>query len=130
MITVDTELGTIKVAKSVIGNVILDVISSFDGKVIVSNSKGKIMNQLAHKLTAKDESNDFIIELTEDGMLDISIFVVLKFGTSIKTTTEKLIGDIRAMIKETINMDINEITVTVTGMMSKHIAPRHIEVKG
>jgi hypothetical protein len=27
-------------------------------------------------------------------------------------------------------MDVNEIDVTVTGMMSKHIAPRHIEVKG
>lgn len=129
MITVETELGTIKVAKSVIGNIIKDAIDSFDGKVIVSNSKGKITNQLP-KLGPKDEYSDVVIELTDDGLLNISIYVILKFGTSIKATTEKIITDIRALIKETIAMDVNEIDVTVTGMMSKHIAPRHIEVKG
>ena len=129
LITVETELGTIKVAKSVIGNIVKDVIDSFDGKVIVSNSKGKITNQLP-KLGPKDEYSDIVIELTEEGLLNINIYVILKFGTSIKATTEKIITDIRALIKETIAMDVNEIDVTVTGMMSKHIAPRHIEVKG
>lgn len=129
MITVETELGTIKVAKSVIGNIIKDVIDSFDGKVIVSNSKGKITNQLP-KLGPKEEYSDIAIELTEEGLLNISIYIILKFGTSIKYTTEKIIADIRTSIKETTAMDVNEITVTVTGMMSKHIAPRHIEVRG
>ena len=129
MITVETELGTIKVAKSVIGNIIKDVIDSFDGKVIVSNSKGKITNQLP-KLGPKEEYSDIAIEHTEEGLLNISIYIILKFGTSIKYTTEKIIADIRTSIKETIAMDVNEITVTVTGMMSKHIAPRHIEVRG
>lgn len=129
MITVETELGTIKVAKSVMGNIIKDVIDSFGGKVIVSNSKGKITNQLP-KLGPKEEYSDIAIELTEEGLLNISIYIILKFGTSIKYTTEKIIADIRTSIKETTAMDVNEITVTVTGMMSKHIAPRHIEVRG
>ena len=129
MITVKTELGTITVAKSVIGNIVKDVIDSFDGKVIVSNSKGKITNQLP-KLGSKEEYSDVVIELTEDGLLNITIYVILKFGTSIKATTEKIIKDLRTLIKETVAMDVNEIDVTVTGMMSKHIAPRHIEVKG
>ena len=129
MITVETDLGTITVAKSVIGNIIKSVIDSFDGKVIISNSKGKITNQLP-KLGPKEEYSDVEIELTEEGLLNINIYVILKFGTSIKATTERMIMDIRALIKETIAMDVNEIDVTVTGMMSKHIAPRHIEVKG
>lgn len=129
MITVETDLGTITVAKSVIGNIIKSVIDSFDGKVIISNSKGKITNQLP-KLGPKEEYSDVEIELTEEGLLNINIYVILKFGTSIKATTERMITDIRALIKETIAMDVNEIDVTVTGMMSKHIAPRHIEVKG
>ncbi len=129
LITVETKLGTIKVAKSVLGNIIKDVIDSFDGKVIVSNSKGKITNQLP-KLGPKEEYGDIVIELTEEESLNISIYIILKFGTSIKYTTEKIISDIRTSIKEMTAMDVNEITVTVTGMMSKHIAPRHIEVKG
>ncbi len=129
MITVETELGTIKVAKSVIGNIIMDVIDSFNGKVILSNSKGKIPNQLAQKIGTKEEFSEMDIELAENG-LDIKLFVVLKFGTSIKATTGKMIDDIRVLVKENTAMDINEIAITVTGMMSKHIAPRHIEVKG
>ena len=129
MITVETDLGTIKVANSVIGNIIKDVIDSFDGKVIISNSKGKIPNQLP-KLGSKEEYSDVVIELTEEGLLNITVYVILKFGTSIKATTEKLIADIRSSIKETIAMDVNEVDITVTGMMSKHIAPRHIEVRG
>jgi len=130
LITVNTELGTITVAKSVIGNIIKDVIDSFEGKVIISNSKGKITNHLAYKLGTKDEYNDIDIILTEEGLLNIDIYIVLKFGTSIKSVTEKMISDIRESIKTAVAMEVNEITVTVTGMMSKHIAPRHIEVKG
>lgn len=129
MITVDTELGTIKVAKSVIGNIIMDVIDSFDGKVILSNSKGKVPNQLAYKLGPKEAVDEIKIDLTEDGM-NMEIYVLLKFGTSIKETTHKMIDDIRSSMKEMIGMDINDFTVVVTGMVSKHIAPRHIEVKG
>lgn len=129
MITVDTELGTIKVAKSVIGNIVMDVIDSFEGKVIVSNSKGKIPNHIAYKIGPKDESSELGIELTEDG-LNIHIFIVLRFGTSIKETTGKIISDVRNNMKNTTGMDINELTVTVTGVMSKKLAPRHIEVRG
>ena len=129
MITVDTELGTIKVAKSVIGNIIVDVIDSFDGKVILSNSKGKVPKQLAYKLSQKDESSEISMELTEDG-LNIGVFVVLKFGTSIKETTNRMLSDIRNNIKDMTGMEINDLTVTVTGVLSKKLAPRHIEVKG
>ena len=79
MITVETDLGTITVAKSVIGNIIKSVIDSFDGKVIISNSKGKITNQLP-KLGPKEEYSDVEIELTEEGLLNINIYVILKFG--------------------------------------------------
>ena len=129
MITVETSLGTIKVAKSVIGNMIKDVVDSFNGKVIISNSKGKIVNQLAYKLGPKEEFSEIEIELN-DGKLDINMYIVLKLGSSIKTVTGKLIEDIRTSIKDAVDLEVNELTVTVTGMMSKKIAPRHIEVKG
>lgn len=129
MITVETELGTIKVAKSVIGNIIMDVIDSFEGKVILSNSRGKIPNQLAQKIGTKEEFSEIVIDLTENG-LEIKLYVVLRFGTSIKATTGKMIDDIKSLVKENTAMNVNEIMVTITGMMSKHIAPRHIEVKG
>lgn len=130
MITVETDLGTIKVAKNVLGNIIYDVIDSFDGKVILSNSKGKIPNnQLAKKLTQKEEFDGLSIELIEDA-LTIKIHVVLRFGTSIRNTTAKMIEEIRRLITESTGMEVKDVTIFVTGMLSKHIAPRNIEVRG
>lgn len=128
MITVDTELGTITVAKSVIKDIILEVIDSFEGKVLLSNSKGKLP-KFAYRIGTLEDSDHMEVELTEDG-LEIRVFVVLRFGTSIKYTTNKIIGDLHSLIKERTGMRIANASVVVTGMLSKKIAPRHIEVRG
>lgn len=123
MITVDTNLGTITVSKNIIKNIILEVIDSFDGKVLLSNSKGKFPK------FAQNDADQMEVELTEDG-LEIRVFVVLRFGTSIKYTTNKIIGDMHSLIKERTGISIAKASVVVTGVLSKKLAPRNIEVTG
>ena len=126
MITVETEFGTITITKSVIGKIITDVIDEFEGKVIISNHKGKVPG-LVSKLGGMDEISTMEINLTEQG-LDIRIFVVLRFGTSITRVTNQLVDEIHRRVREMTAMEPNSVAVVVTGMISKHIAPRHIEV--
>lgn len=128
MITVDTDLGTISVSKNVIRNIILEIIDSFDGKVIISNPKGKI-SKFPYYIGTPNDAEQIEIELTEAG-LQIRVHVILKFGTSIKRTTRLMIDEIRSIIKERTGVSINKVTILVTGMISKKIAPRHIEVNG
>lgn len=128
MITVDTDLGTISVSKSVIRSMILEIIDSFDGKVILSNPKGKIP-KFPYYIGTPNDAEQIEIELTEVG-LQIRVHVILKFGTSIKRTTRLMIDEIRSIVKERTGVSINKVTILVTGMMSKKIAPRHIEVNG
>lgn len=128
MITVDTDLGTISVSKSVIRSMILEIIDSFDGKVILSNPKGKIP-KFPYYIGTPNDAEQIEIELTEVG-LQIRVHVILKFGTSIKRTTRLIIDEIRSTVKERTGVSINKVTILVTGMMSKKIAPRHIEVNG
>lgn len=128
MITVDTELGTITVLENVISSIVLDVVESFEGKVILSNSKGKI-SKFPYYIGNTNEIEHMKVELTEDG-LNIRLYVVLKFGTSIKNTTRRMIDEIHSLVKERAGMKVNKVSILITGMVSKKIAPRHIEVNG
>ncbi len=126
MFTVETRLGTISVGKNIIGKIITEVIKSFHGKVILSNHKGKVP-KFVPKIGNGDDSSNMEITLSENG-LDIRVFVVLRFGTSITQVTNRLADDIHSRIKTMTGMEPNSVAIVVTGMISKNIAPRHIEV--
>lgn len=128
MITVQTDMGKITFPKGVIGNIVMDVVDSFDGKVILSNSKGRI-HKLAYKLGTKEEANNIEVEINGDG-IDVRIYVILRFGISIKNITHNLIDEIRSEIKQASGLTAENISIVVTGMMSKKVAPRNIEVTG
>ena len=128
MITVQTDMGKITLPKSVIGNIVMDVVDSFDGNVILSDSKGRI-HKLAYKLGTKEEANNIEVEMTEGG-IDIRVYVILRFGMSIKNITHNLIDELRSEIKQASGITAVNISIVVTGMMSKKIAPRNIEVTG
>ena len=74
-----------------------------------------------------DDINNMEINYGENG-LDLRIFVVLRFGTSITQVANQLVDDIHEKTKETIGIEPNSVAVVVTGMISKNIARRHIEV--
>ena len=66
----------------------------------------------------------------ERGQVYMTMFVIVKFGLSIKGTTEELISRLKETIEEKTLMPVKEITVIVNGVMSKQVAKRHIEIKG
>ena len=67
MITIEGELGTISVSKAAIGKIITEAADSFQGKVIISNHKGKVPG-LVSKIGGMDESSTMDINLTEQGL--------------------------------------------------------------
>lgn len=123
----ENEKGSIVIEKAVITKIISEVVSQFNGKVVISNYKNKARTFYA-KIGVSDDSNSMDISMGEQGM-DIKLYVVVKFGTSINMVTNQLINNIHAKIAEYTNIEPNSVTVVVTGMISKNIARRNIEVK-
>lgn len=123
----ENEKGSIVIEKAVIMRIISEVVSQFNGKVVISNYKNKARTFYA-KIGVSDESNSMDISMGEHG-LDIKLYVVVKFGTSINMVTNQLINNIHAKIAEYTTIEPNSVTVVVTGMISKNIARRNIEVK-
>lgn len=128
MIILETEMGRIELPKSVIGSIVMDVVDGFDGKVILSDSKGRV-HKLAYKLGAMEEANNIEIEENEDS-IDLRVYVILRFGVSIKETANQLINEIRSAIKEASGITVDNVSVVIKGMISKKVAPRNIEVTG
>lgn len=125
MIIVDTKIGSISITKNVIGRIVADAVSQFDGKVLVSNHKGKVLKQTL-KRNGAEEANCLELTYGEEG-LDLRVFIVIRFGTSITMVTNQIIDTIHEKIKKVTGKEPNSVAVVVTGMIS-NIAKRHIEV--
>lgn len=124
----ETEIGSISLDRSVIVKIITDTVDKFNGKVLISNHKGKVSGFVS-KLGVNEEGNNMEINYGEKG-LDIRLYIIIRFGTSIRMVTEHLIQNIKKNIEEYTTIEANSIAVVVSGMFSKQIVRRNIEVRG
>jgi uncharacterized alkaline shock family protein YloU len=124
----ETKDGAISVEKAVIGKIIAEAVEQFNGKVLISNHKGKVSG-FAAKIGVTDDLSSMEILLGENG-LEIRFFILIRFGTSINRVTDELIKTIKKNIEEMIELEVNSIAVVVAGIISKHTVRRNIEVRG
>lgn len=123
----ETADGSITIGKAVIAKIITETVAQFQGRVRISNYKNKAMN-FAAKIGVTDDMNNMDISMGPKGM-DIRLYIVVKFGTSIGMVTNKLISDIHQKVYQYTSVEPNSIAIVVTGTMSKNIARRNIEVR-
>lgn len=121
--------GTVNISESVICQIIEETVQSeFAGRVWISNKKSQVSSFMT-MLGAKEVTDDIEMYL-ENGQIYLKMFVILKFGISIKKTTSELIQRLKETIEENASMPVKEITLVVNGVMSKQVARRNIEIKG
>ncbi len=124
----ETDYGSISLDKAVIVKIITEAINYFDGRVMLSNHRGKV-SSLATKFSGTDDSSYLDINL-DDQSLNLKIFIVIKLGTSIKRVANQLIDTIKKNIAEMIGIESTTIAIVVTGIASKQVAKRNILIKG
>ncbi|MEG0829063.1 MAG: Asp23/Gls24 family envelope stress response protein [Anaerovoracaceae bacterium] len=128
MFTKETELGNISMTKNVIGRIVLEVVGEFGGKVIVSNHKGGPLSFVS-KIGGTEETNNMEVIFNDgDKGIDLRVYIVIRFGTSITLVTNTLVDKLHKSIKMMTGVEPNSVAVIVTGIISKNIAKRHIEV--
>lgn len=125
---IETSAGNISMEKAVVGKIIWEIIEEFQGKVLLSHYKGKASSLVA-KIGGIDDLSYMDIDMGPDG-LDLKIYVVIKFGTSIKLVTKTILEKGKQNLEEFTGMKVNGISIVVTGMFSKQIVRRNIEIKG
>lgn len=125
---IESQFGHISVEKAVIGKLVTEAVASFGGKILLANKKKKMPGFVA-KIGGMDDASNMEFVWGEKG-LDIRVFIMIRFGTSISRTTDQLIQFIKSGLEEHLDIQANSVAVVVTGMFSKQIAARNIEVRG
>lgn len=128
LILKETQNGNIKIRRTVIGRIIIEAIERFNGRVKITNHKGKII-RLKDKYGIPDATDYFDITMNDNG-LDLRFYVAIRFGTSIGLVTETLINEIKSDIEKLTSIEANSIAIIVTGLISKKITRRNIVVRG
>jgi uncharacterized alkaline shock family protein YloU len=124
-----TQSGSISLDKAVMGALINREIAGFRGKVLLSNSKGRPFKTTGGG-RVNDDGNFFEFSWSNDGGLNLKVFVVIRLGGSIHAVTTALIAALRGRIGETMGFRVDCVSIVVKGMLAQNISRRDIEVKG
>ena len=131
MLKQETRLGEVIFSQEIIKQIVLKAAERCEGKVGVFYFKGKyasVVPGLASKMNLyHEESGAIQVTETEEGT-ELKVFIVVKFGTSISEVTEKMLDYIYEDMEKIFSEKPKKVTITVTGIVSKNIAKRHIEV--
>ena len=115
----DTEFGHIHFTRSVIERIINDAVEGCDGKVFLRNYRGKYRSMV--------QGTDYTIEQTHHGT-DIVVYVVIAFGAGIGKYTKQMLEYIYDNVEKVRGERPHHGKIVVTGVQSKDIAKRHIEI--
>lgn len=124
----ENEYGKISVSESVITDIIISEMAKYNGKIWITNNKGKSVSKLYRSVGGSPAGN-IQIDTRRDGRLEIKLNIVLKFGMSIKKTTEEIMENIRKQIKIATGENPAKLTLVITGVLSKKLARRNIEIE-
>ena len=118
-LAVKNEYGNITVAKSVLAQIVSEVIEE---------TKGVNLASLKRMLTSGKSNME--VSFGDDGAPEIKAYVIVDFGTSISSVTYEMINEMKNRISTVIDRAPSSISVTVVGTQTKRsIIKRHIEVR-
>ncbi len=133
MLKIKTDLGEIRFSTNVIKKIVTDAVHELDGKVYIYHHKGKYQNAVSGigsrmSLYNGDWGDPGSIEVSDDEVgLDITVYVVVKFGTSIRSSCISILQYIDQNVEKVMGAKASTIRVIVTGVESNQIARRHLE---
>lgn len=131
MFEVETKYGKISFSQNIINRIVVEAVEKTNGKAFVLNYKGKYMNVvpgIASKMNIYDEEAGGIEIISAGTGIALRVYIVIKFGSSIKQVTNEIIDYIYEETEKIMGERPEKVTVVITGIVSKNIARRHIEV--
>lgn len=124
----ENNLGHLIVSDEIFNTYVLDILNRFEvrGKVWLSDDESKLIEPKL-SLSTKDLSDSIKIEKTEDKKIHMSIYMIIKFGTSINSVADFVSRNIFDLFKGG-KFPVAQINFHVVGTMSKKVIKRDILV--
>ncbi len=127
MIQYKNETGTVLFDPQVFAMIAMDTAVQKEEIYAVTNSRGKVIRQ---KETGKESLNFIeVLPSEESYSVDLRIYVVLNFGKSISATADEFGRLLRERIRMITGVSVGDLTMVVTGVRSRKIARRDLEIQ-
>ncbi|MDR2610531.1 MAG: Asp23/Gls24 family envelope stress response protein [Clostridiales Family XIII bacterium] len=118
-----TEFGTIKINDAVPGGAVRRVIADMEGRVLLSTPKGRPIRPPAR---AANDDYSFIETEYADGSVDVTIYIILRFGGSIQAAVQEVAAGVRAELPNVLGLKPDLVRIVVTGVQSQNLSKRNI----
>jgi len=119
----ENENGRIRIGRGVIEGVCARVIDGFEGRILVSDQKGRLKQGGA---TRAEDGKGFARARIRRGKLDIKLYLIVQFGTSIRETAKTLSGRLREEFPVQTGLEVGLVTMEFVGTLSEKLSKRNI----
>ncbi|MDR3304578.1 MAG: hypothetical protein LBS85_00895 [Clostridiales Family XIII bacterium] len=119
----DNGQGAIEVNLRVVESLCGRVIDGFDGRVIVSDPRGKFRRGAERN---PEEGSGFVKARVKEGRLNLQLFLIFKFGTSVRESASVLAKRLRAQIPLDIGIEAGFISMVFVGTLSEKLSKRRV----
>ena len=117
------ESGRIRIGRGVVESVCARIIDDFQGRILVSNSRGRLKQNTGSSAEAE---TGFARARLRDGKLDIKLYLIVQFGTSMNEAARVLSYRIKEEFPIQTGIEIGLITMVFVGTISEKLSKRNV----
>jgi len=117
------ENGRIRIGRGVIEGLCARVIDEFEGRILVSDPKGRLKQGGA---TRAEDGRGFARARIRAGKLDVKLYLVVLFGTSMRDSAKALAARIRSEFPVQTGLEVGLVTMVFVGTLSEKLTKRNI----
>lgn len=117
------ERGRIRIGRGVVESVCARIIDDFQGRILVSNSRGRLKHNTGSSAEAE---TGFARARLRDGKLDIKLYLIVQFGTSMNEAARVLSYRIKEEFPVQTGIEIGLITLVFVGTISEKLSKRNV----
>ena len=116
------ENGRIRIGRGVIESVSARVIAEFDGRILGSDPRGR----LKHGGMRAEEDKGFARARVRGGKLDLKLYLILQFGTSMRLSAKALAERLREVFPSQTGIEVGLVTMVFVGTLAGKLTRRNI----
>jgi uncharacterized alkaline shock family protein YloU len=119
----ENEKGSIEISRRVVESFCGRVIDGFDGRIFVSDRKGKLRRGAEKN---PEEETGFARARLKDGKLNIKLYLIFRFGTSIRDLARALVAELREKTPQDLGFEVGLVKMVFVGTLSEKVSKRNI----
>ena len=117
------ENGRIRIGRGVIEGVCARIIDNFEGRILVSDPKGRLKSGGAARA---EENSGFARARIRGVKLDIKLYLIVQFGSSMREIAKALAKSLREEFPIQTGLDVGLVTMVFVGTLAEKLTKRNI----